>query len=75
MIELAGDKEEVKIDPETGQEYIIIDVRCVGCHQSVSPAEVDWELFRIGIPVHSNNDDCYQKAAENLHAFGKLKEA
>lgn len=66
MIHMAGDQEEVKTDPETGQQYIVIDVRCVGCELPVSPSEVDWDLFRVGIPTHAT-EACYEATARKLH--------
>lgn len=60
-------KDELKTDPETGQQYIVIDVRCTGCGEPVSPNEVDWELFRIGIAAHKDNESCYEKIAEKMH--------
>jgi hypothetical protein len=55
-------EDELKTDPETGQQYIVIDVHCSSCGLSVLPSEVDWELFRNwGIPVHAKNPECLRK--------------
>jgi hypothetical protein len=48
-------EDELKTDPETGQQYIVLAVHCLSCGFPVSPSEVDWELFRNwGMPVHAS---------------------
>jgi hypothetical protein len=46
---------------------IVLEVRCVGCNRLVTPAEVDWLMFRqTGIPLH-NTKRCRDKAYNRFY--------
>jgi len=46
-------------------KYIKIEVRCIGCGELTTPRTVDWELFRVGVHVHSD-PDCIRSAEAML---------
>lgn len=46
-------------------EYIELDVHCYGCGLSMTPDTTAWELFRVGIHSH-NNEDCFEKILNRL---------
>jgi len=35
------------------ETYIIIEVHCVICKESLTPDECEMEAFRLGLPVHN----------------------
>lgn len=48
-------------------EDIKLEVKCVGCGKVVTPAEVDWLMFRqAGIALH-NNKRCRDKAYNRFY--------
>lgn len=53
---------------------ITFEVRCIGCHELVTPQEVDWELFRLGVNVH-NTEECRAKAEEKLTKSAQIVES
>jgi hypothetical protein len=60
--------DEIKVDPITGQEYIVIKVHCLACGKEVSPAEVEWDIFRNwGLPVH-DTPNCLLGLAKKMAA-------
>jgi hypothetical protein len=45
--------------------FITFEVRCLGCEQLVTPGEVDWGLFRLGLNVH-DKETCKDKLEGKL---------
>ena len=60
-------EQEAQKEQVEGVDYIVLKVYCIGCTNEVTPDEVDWDLFRIGINVHTN-EKCYSQAEQKLQA-------
>ena len=66
---MEGKKELVE-----GVDYIVVDVHCTICDESISPKEADMELFRIGVPVHNiaTKARCWETAVNLIVKGSKL---
>jgi len=55
-------------------EYITIDVYCVSCRKPVKPNEIEFELFRLGFPVHlqSIDSNCMVELEKELKEKGLI---
>ena len=67
----------LELDSKEVQEMakeITFEVRCIGCNELVTPQEVDWELFRLGVHVH-DSDGCRDKAEEKFQKMSGIVES